>query len=78
MSWTTRIYVALLDEGTPCWRPVEAERVGETVYLILDQHYDREDERWQFEPGDAVECEYIETSGKQRILAATRKADPEK
>jgi len=76
MSWNTEIFVALLDEGTNVWRPVRAERVGETVYRILDQPYDREDERWQFEPGDAVECEYIQPSGK-RFLAAVRKMAPE-
>lgn len=75
MSWTTRIYVALLGVKVDVWRPVEAERVGETVYRILDQAYDPETERWQFEPGDAVECEYIQAGGK-RILAATRKMEP--
>jgi len=73
MSWTQDIYVVLLDEGSPCWRPVRAERVGESVYLILEQPYDREVEHWQFEPGDLVECERITVSSGS-ILAATRRA----
>jgi len=74
MSWTTQIYVAVLGGRADIWRPVAAERVGETTYQILEQPYDRETERWRFEPGDAVECEYIEASGK-RILAAVRKVE---
>lgn len=42
--------------------------------MILDQPYDREDEHWQFEPGDAVECEQREFH-HGRFLTATRKAE---
>lgn len=74
MSWTTRIYVALLGEKVDVWRPVEAERVGESAYRILEQAYDPDVERWRFEPGDLVQCESIQVRG-QRILAATSKLD---
>jgi len=67
------IYVALLHEGVDVWRPVQAERVSDSTYRILNQHYDRSIESWQFEPGDVVLCEMVESSDG-RILAATKKA----
>ena len=73
MTGQTRIYVALLDEGVDVWRPVEAEKLHDDVYLIVSQPYDREIERWQFEPGDRVRVQLIDSSGG-RILAATGKA----
>lgn len=76
MSWNVRIHVALMDVSSPVWRAVQAERVADTAYLVLEQPYDRDVERWQFEPGDLVECETISTKSG-RILAAVRKADPD-
>jgi hypothetical protein len=74
LTSTGQIYVALLDEGVDVWRPVRAEHTGGDVYRILPQSYDREIESWQFQPGDHVVCELIDSS-EGRILAATRKAD---
>lgn len=74
MSSSTEIFVGLLDEAVDVRRPVQAERVHDDVYKITDQPYDREVETWQFEPGDEVVCELIESS-EGRILAATRRAD---
>jgi len=70
---TREIYVSLLDEGVDVWRPVKAEALEANIYRIAIQPYDREVESWQFEPGDVVSCELIESS-EGRILAATRKA----
>jgi hypothetical protein len=75
MTSVTQIYIALLDEGVDVWRPVQAERLTGNTYRILRQPYDRSVESWQFEPGDEVLCEMVESS-EGRILAATRKADP--
>lgn len=75
MTSGAQIYVALLDEGVDVWRPVQAERLSGNAYRILSQPYDRSVEAWQFEPGDVVLCEMVE-SCEGRILAATRKADP--
>ena len=72
---SSEIYVSLQGEGTVVWRPVNAERLRKNVYRIADQPYDRETESWEFEPGDVVLCEMVE-SGDGRILAATRKAGP--
>jgi hypothetical protein len=74
MSRILDIYVALLDEGVDVWRPVRAEQLSSNLYRILAQSYDRAVESWQFEPGDVVVCETIESS-EGHILAATRKAD---
>ena len=67
-----QIYVALLDEGVDVWRPVEAEHLHRDVYLIVSQPYDRETEAWQFEPGDRVRTQLIDSSDGQ-ILAAISK-----
>jgi hypothetical protein len=72
MTGTKKIYVFLLNEGVDVWRPVRAEHLGGNVYRIVSQPYDRDIESWQFEPGDEVICEMIESS-EGRILAATRK-----
>jgi len=67
------IYVSLQGEGTVVWRPVSAEKLRKNVYRISEQPYDRETESWEFEPGDVVLCEIVESSDG-RILAATRRA----
>lgn len=76
MSEAVEVFVSLLDEGVDVWRPVRAKRLGGTVYKIVDQPYEREIETWQFEPGDAVVCELID-SGDGPILAATRRGEAE-
>ncbi len=70
MTKTVQIYVALLDEGVDVWRPVEALYVKENVYKILVQPYDPAIENWQFQPGELVVCEMVESSNGS-ILAAT-------
>ena len=72
MSNVVTIYMYLPDEAVDTWRPVQAEHLHDNVYRILNQPYDRDDEIWQFEPGDEVVCEMVESSDG-RILAATRK-----
>eukprot|EP01031_Cornospumella_fuschlensis_P008849 gene8849-10889_t len=41
----------MLDEGTDVWRPVSAERLGETTYRLAVNPA-AEDETWIFQPGD--------------------------
>ena len=71
MTDVTQIFVRLLGEGVDVWRPVEAERLGDDLYLVTDQQYDRELEHWQFEPGSRVRCEQVQ-SDNGLILAATK------
>jgi hypothetical protein len=66
-----QVYVRLLDENVDVWRPVQAEQLRENVYKLVDQPYDRAIEKWQFEPGDVVVCDIVE-SYDGRILAAIR------
>jgi hypothetical protein len=72
MKGRAQIYVALPDEGVDVWRPVEAENLHDDVYLIVSQPYDRKIERWQFEPGDRVRVQLVDSSDGS-ILAATGK-----
>lgn len=52
--------------GVPCRQNIDGN-----VYLILNQPYDCDAEHWEFEPGDRVVCEPVETS-EGRVLAAVR------
>jgi hypothetical protein len=48
------IYVELLEEGTVCWRPVEAEYMGGELYRLTGEK--PSDEIWAFSTGDVVKC----------------------
>jgi hypothetical protein len=49
-----RIYVPLLNEGTPVWRPVEAEHLGDDRYRIMQEQ--PKDEDWPVASGQVVRC----------------------
>jgi hypothetical protein len=66
---TETIYVALLDEGTDVWRPVQAKRQQDGSYVIVSQNDDPSDEKWQFPYGSVVWCEPRELSGGVRLVA---------
>jgi hypothetical protein len=51
---TTRIFVPLLNEGTDCWRPVNAKEHSEGVFEVLG--IIPAGEEWQFSPGERVRC----------------------
>jgi hypothetical protein len=51
---TNTIYVELLEEGTTCWRPVNAEQVDGELYRVVGKK--PEDEVWPFSTGDIVKC----------------------
>ncbi len=68
---TTTIYVALLNEGTSCWRPVRAEVLDGGLYRILGSV--PEEESWEFEPGATVRCrEKIFNGGSKGLVAHER------
>jgi len=67
-----QIFVRLIDELVDVWRPVRAERLDDDRYRIVEQQYDRDTERWQFEPGDRVVCELIDSSEGTFIAAVRR------
>lgn len=70
---TVQIYVALPDEAVPVWQPVAAIHLHHNVHRIAEQPYDREEERWEFGPGEEILCEMIETEDG-KILAASGRA----
>ncbi len=47
------IYVLLVDEPIPMWRPVKARRISYDVFEIITQEVP-EGEVWQFEVGTRV------------------------
>lgn len=55
MEKSCTIYVALLNEGTDCWRPVEASLQGDGLYLLSGSIPELEE--WEFSPGATVRCE---------------------
>jgi hypothetical protein len=67
-----QIYVALVGEGVDVWRPVQAVRLCDNVYRILDQYYDSDIETWEFTPGEEVFCELIDSSGGKIMVARYR------
>jgi len=46
MSERTEVYIALLDEGTDVWRPVDAEHVRDDEYMLRGAI--PEGEVWEF------------------------------
>ncbi len=50
------IYIALLDEGSPVWRPVQAILLEDGIYRITSENAHPDDELWEFVTGDAVRC----------------------
>lgn len=68
---STHIFVRLLDEAVDVWRPVYAQRLDDGRYKIIEQEYDRNIEKWEFEPGDCVVCEMVDSS-EGRFLGAVR------
>jgi len=68
MNEKVTVYVALQHEGTEVWRPVEAERQEDGLYLLLgDQD---ETETWEFPPGAVVRCQERNFAGGRHGLAA--------
>jgi hypothetical protein len=54
MDGALRVYVALVDEGVECWRPVDARHVRDDQYLLTGAV--PEDEVWEFQTGETVLC----------------------
>jgi hypothetical protein len=64
------IYISLLDEGTPVFRPTLGVKLGDDLYEVLPTYdYDPEDENWEFKPGCVVRCA-LELHEEQKLLVA--------
>jgi len=66
------VYVALLNEGTSVWRPVEGVPCGPNQFIICGDV--PKDEEWQFIPGQRVRCERREFQGQVEALVAVEEA----
>ena len=64
------IYVELLEEGTQCWRPVEAEQLPDGSFRILGNP--PEDELWAFQTGNIVQCEERQFRSGAGLVACRR------
>ena len=67
------IYVALLNEGTPVWRPVPGVAMAEDVFRLTPKAQPPDDEEWQFAPGESVRCELRVLSGGAPVLVAVER-----
>lgn len=65
---TETIYVALLDEGTEVWRPVQAVRRADDTYHITSKNDDPELEQWEFPSGSVVRCGTRRLSDGDRLV----------
>jgi hypothetical protein len=64
----TTIYVALINEATSVWRPVEAVPITENVFRIAPGSVP-DGEEWEFAPGTTVRCESRDLSGGPSLVA---------
>lgn len=63
------VYVALLNEGTTVWRPVQARCLADSRFVLLGIVPSQEE--WQFLPGQTVECEVRTMSGEEALVAVS-------
>jgi hypothetical protein len=72
VSNTERIYIPLLNEGTPVVRPTTGVPLGGNTYRVLATvDYDPNDEHWQFPPGSVVRCSSEVKDGESVLIAKT-------
>ncbi len=71
MTAVQQIHVKLTDEVVDVWRPVEAEHLHGDIYRISEQPYDRLAEPWEFEPGDIVVAEVIQSNDGHMLAAVS-------
>jgi hypothetical protein len=73
MDETKVIYIELLEEGTLCWVPVQAQSLGGDVYRILGKR--PEDQIWPFAEGETVICARRIFQGGHEGLVAVQRVD---
>ncbi|QCD45665.1 hypothetical protein [Campylobacter mucosalis] len=57
---TTKIYIRILNEDLPVWRPVEAKNINDCFFEIIDKRdfANQLDEELEFVYGEIVKCVY--------------------
>ena len=73
MKSSATIYVELLEEGTPCWKPVQAISVGGELYRIIEEK--PQGEKWAFSKDDIVKCRMRTFQQADSQLTAYEKAE---
>lgn len=64
------IYIRLLDEGTPVYRPTQGMMIEDLIFEVLPtEDYSPEDEHWEFPPGKIVRCKKEIYGGNEIIVA---------
>ena len=70
-----KLYIPLLNEGTPVLRPTTGMWLRGNIYKVLAvENYDPEDEEWRFPPESIVECRH-ELQNGEAVLVARKKVD---
>ena len=73
MTNIVKIYVQLLDEGTPTVRGTDAITLGNNLYKVLaTPYYNPEDEIWEFLPNSVVRCEVKNNLGEEILFAVEK------
>ena len=63
------IFVRLINEGTTVYRPVDAKRISDELFQIIDDSQDQ-DEQWEFSNLDLVRCVgHVFQDGTQGLVA---------
>lgn len=63
------VFVRLINEGVDDFRPVDARRLSDHVFEIIDE-WQAVDEVWEFTCGDRVLCiDHIFQDGSRGLLA---------
>lgn len=76
MEDMVKIFIPLLEEGTPTIRPTQAISLGQDRYKILaTPDYDPEDEVWAFLPGTVVRAKWVKGYKGNLILQAIAQID---
>lgn len=67
---TIKVFVELLEEGTPTLRGTQAIPLGDDLYKLLPtDRYNPESEIWQFLPGSIVRAKEKINFGKNILIA---------
>jgi hypothetical protein len=74
MQIRTPVYVALLDEGTDCWRLTSAITQADGRLVLSDENYNPASERWAVSPGSEIDV-VEERIGDRVIAVANSKQD---
>ena len=70
----TKIHIRLLNEGVETVKRVEAEKIADNLYRLLQPlDYDALDEEWEFLPGSIVRCEKVSERWAEPLLLATER-----